>query len=83
MDRALLWLHEQEIIRLGKGLAVFRPAMTIHLGQDRRGFMKADFEPLKIHYDSRHCKSMSWRSMRSGAFRPWPRPCIWPWTTSA
>ena len=23
MDRALLWLHEQEIIRLNKGLAVF------------------------------------------------------------
>ena len=26
MDRALLWLHEQEVIRLNKGLAVFRPA---------------------------------------------------------
>ena len=24
MDRALLWLHEQEVIRLNKGLAVFR-----------------------------------------------------------
>jgi ATP-dependent DNA helicase RecQ len=51
MDRALLWLHEQEVIRLNKGLAVFRPAMTIRLGQDRRGFVKADFEPLKIHYE--------------------------------
>jgi ATP-dependent DNA helicase RecQ len=51
MDRALLWLHEQEVIRLSKGLAVFRPAMTIRLGQDRRGFLKADFEPLKIHYE--------------------------------
>ena len=50
LDRALLWLHEQEVIRLNKGLAVFRPAMTIHLGQDRRGFLKADFEPLKLHY---------------------------------
>ncbi len=50
LDRALLWLHEQEVIRLNKGLAVFRPAMTIRLGQDRRGFVKADFEPLKIHY---------------------------------
>lgn len=50
-DRALLWLHEQEVIRLNKGLAVFRPAMTIRLGQERRGFIKADFEPLKIHYD--------------------------------
>jgi len=50
LDRALLWLHEQEVIRLNKGLAVFRPAMTIRLGQDRRGFVKADFEPLKMHY---------------------------------
>ena len=24
-DRALLWLHEQEVVRLNKGLAVFRP----------------------------------------------------------
>ena len=31
LDRALLWLHEQEVIRLNKGLAVFRPAMTISL----------------------------------------------------
>ncbi len=50
LDRALLWLHEMEIIRLNKGLAVFRPAMTIKLGQERRGFTKADFDPLQIHY---------------------------------
>ena len=51
VDRALLWLHEQEVIRLNKGLAVFRPAMTIRLEQrDRRGFAKADFEPLALHY---------------------------------
>ncbi|MDE0280261.1 MAG: RecQ family ATP-dependent DNA helicase [Gammaproteobacteria bacterium] len=51
MDRALLWLHEQEVLRLNKGLAVFRPAMTIKLEQrDRRGFSKADFEPLALHY---------------------------------
>ena len=50
LDRALLWLHEQEVIRLNKGLAVFRPAMTIHLGQEKRGFVKSDFAPLKLHY---------------------------------
>jgi ATP-dependent DNA helicase RecQ len=50
LDRALLWLHEQEAIRLNKGLAVFRPAMTIHLAPDKRGFYKPDFEPLKLHY---------------------------------
>ena len=36
LDRALLWLHEQEVIRLNKGLAVFRPAMTIRLAPDQR-----------------------------------------------
>ncbi len=50
MDRALLWLHEQEVIRLNKGLAVFRPAMTLRLRQEKRGFAKADFEPLALHY---------------------------------
>ena len=52
MERALLWLHEQEVIRLHKGLAVFRPAMTIKLEREtpRRGFAATDFEPLKLHY---------------------------------
>jgi ATP-dependent DNA helicase RecQ len=51
LDRALLWLHEQEILRLGKGLAIFRPAMTIKLAPERRGFHQADFKPLKLHYE--------------------------------
>ena len=49
-DRALLWLHEQEVIRLHKGLTVLRPAMTIILKRERRGFAKPDFEPLNLHY---------------------------------
>ena len=53
--RALMWLHEQEVIRLNRGLAVFRPAMTVRLGPPggaaaRRGFARADFEPLALHY---------------------------------
>jgi ATP-dependent DNA helicase RecQ len=50
MERALLWLHEQDVVRLNKGLAVFRQAMTIHLSDERRGFANADFSPLKLHY---------------------------------
>ena len=53
MDRALLWLHEQEVVRLNKGLSVFRPAMTIRLTPERRGFAQADFASLKLHYDER------------------------------
>ena len=37
-ERALMWLHEQEVIRLNKGLAVFRSAMTIHLNSEGRRF---------------------------------------------
>ena len=51
MERALLWLHEQEVIQLNKGLAVFRPAMTIRLEPERRGFAQADFASLELHYD--------------------------------
>ena len=53
MERALLWLHELEVIRLNKGLAVFRPAMTIRLAQGdqgKRGFRNTDYAPLKDHY---------------------------------
>ena len=50
MNRALLWLHEQEVIRLNRGLTVFRPAMTIRLKPERRGFVRSDFGPLDIHY---------------------------------
>ena len=51
MERALLWLHEQEVVRLNKGMAVFRPAMTIQLQPERRGFANSDFESLRIHYN--------------------------------
>ena len=52
LDRALLWLHEMEAIRLNKGLAVFRPAMKIRLEhRDRRGFSRVDFKPLALHYE--------------------------------
>ena len=52
LDRALMWLHELDIIRLNKGLTVFRPAMTVRINQEerRRGFTKMDFELLALHY---------------------------------
>jgi len=51
LERALLWLHEQDVIRLNKGLTIFRPAMTIRLSQEKRNFLKSDFLTLKQHYD--------------------------------
>ena len=51
VDRSLMWLHEQEVIRLNRGLTVFRPAMTIQLRPERRGFTQSDFQSLQLHYD--------------------------------
>ena len=51
LDRALMWLHELEVIRLNKGLAVFRPAMTVRLAKgERRGFTNDNFKRLAEHY---------------------------------
>ena len=51
LSRALLWLHEQEVLVLGRGLTVFRPAITVKLEPGTRRFNRPDFEPLKMHYD--------------------------------
>ena len=52
LDRALMWLHELEVIRLNKGLAVFRPAMTVRLAKgEKRGFTNTDFKQLAQHYE--------------------------------
>lgn len=50
MDRALLWMHEQQVVALGKGLTVFRPAMTMHLNPKGGTFTVQNFEPLEEHY---------------------------------
>ncbi len=50
IDYALLWLHDQEVLRLNKGMAIFRPAMTIDLAQTKRGFVREDYAPLQQHY---------------------------------
>ncbi|MGJ8589413.1 MAG: RecQ family ATP-dependent DNA helicase [Yoonia sp.] len=50
MDRALLWLHEQQVITLGKGLSVFRPAITLHLDPKGGNFTVQNFAPLEEHY---------------------------------
>jgi len=50
MERALMWLHEQEVVTLGKGLTVFRAAMTIHLRPGGGSFTQKHFDPLEEHY---------------------------------
>ncbi|MCV6586617.1 MAG: RecQ family ATP-dependent DNA helicase [Marinibacterium sp.] len=50
MDRALIWLHEQQVVALGKGLSVFRPAMTLHLNPAGGPFTREHYAPLDQHY---------------------------------
>jgi ATP-dependent DNA helicase RecQ len=55
IERALNFLHEQKIITLQKGLAVFRQAMTIQVLPESKGrrYIKGDYEPLSQHYSER------------------------------
>lgn len=50
-ERAMLWLHEQEIARLGRGMVVFRPAMYIRIAPGNKPFTQNNYEDLKKHYD--------------------------------
>ncbi|MCK5479193.1 MAG: UvrD-helicase domain-containing protein, partial [Methylococcales bacterium] len=55
VERGLNFLHEQKIITLQKGLAVFRQAMTIQVLPESKGrrYNKGDYEPLSQHYSER------------------------------
>ncbi len=50
MDRALLWLHQQQVVTLGRGLTVFRPAITVQLNPKGGPFTVQHFAPLDEHY---------------------------------
>ena len=50
MGRALLWLHEQQVVTLGRGLTVFHPAITVHLNPKGGPFTVQNFLPLEEHY---------------------------------
>ena len=55
IDRALMFLHEQQVIILQQGLAVFRQAMTIRIipEESKRRYSKGDYSPLEQHYKER------------------------------
>lgn len=53
IERALMFLHEQKVIILQQGLAVFRQAMTIRLLEPKRRYLKGDYSPLEHHYKER------------------------------
>lgn len=55
LERALMFLHEQQVIILQQGLAVFRSAMTIRLQPGAKGerYKASDYQPLEHHYRER------------------------------
>jgi ATP-dependent DNA helicase RecQ len=55
LERALMYLHEQRVIILQQGLAVFRAAMTIRLQPGAKGekYKASDYQPLEHHYQER------------------------------
>ena len=56
IERGLLFLHEQKVIILQQGLAVFRSAMTITILPSAKGrrFTDGDYSSLKEHYLERN-----------------------------
>ena len=55
IERGLLFLHEQNVIILQHGLAVFRQAMTMNLKDEAKGrwYNRADYAPLDNHYKAK------------------------------
>lgn len=54
VQAALMFMHDNEVLVLDKGRAVFRPAMSISLPTDgRRGFRDADYAELRAHYQDK------------------------------
>ena len=55
IERALMFLHEQQVIILQQGLAIFRSAMTIDMLPDAKGtqYTKEHYLPLQDHYGER------------------------------
>ncbi len=55
IERALMFLHEQRVIVLQQGLAVFRSAMTIRFQPESHAekYKTSDYQPLEHHYKER------------------------------
>ena len=54
VERALLWLHDLQIIRLQRGLALFRSAMTICVtAEAARAYGVKEYAPLGQYYDGK------------------------------
>jgi ATP-dependent DNA helicase RecQ len=55
LERGLMYLHEQRVVILQQGLAVFRSAMRIRLSSEAKGekYKASHYQPLEHHYHER------------------------------
>ena len=58
IEKTLLFLDEHDVIKLEKGLAIFRQAMTIQVLEEAKGrrYSQRDYRPLDEHYEQRVCQ---------------------------
>ena len=58
MEKTLLFLDENAVVKLEKGLAVFRQSMRIRVLEEakRHRYAGGDYAPLAEHYDERVCQ---------------------------
>ena len=58
IEKTLLFLDEHDVIKLEKGLAIFRQAMTIEVLDEAKGrrYSGRDYRPLEEHYAQRVCQ---------------------------
>jgi len=55
LEAGLLFLHDNKVISLQHGMAVFRQAMTLKMDKNdaAKRYTRSDFEPLSLHYTQR------------------------------
>ena len=55
LEAGLLFLHDNKVISLQHGMAVFRQAMTLKMDKKdaAKRYTRSDFEPLSLHYTQR------------------------------
>ena len=58
IEKTLLFLDEHDVIKLQKGLSIFRQAMTIRFPDEAKGkrYSGRHYRPLQDHYDQRVCQ---------------------------
>ena len=58
IEKTLLFLDEHDVIKLQKGLSIFRQAMTIRFPDEAKGkrYSSQHYRPLQDHYDQRVCQ---------------------------